>query len=81
MLPNFEASIEFAKQQDKQDSLAHFKDLFHFPQHNNQPAIYFCGNSLGLQPKSVAAAIETELNTWKELAVGGYFKGPINLIA
>ncbi len=76
MLPNFEASIEFAKQQDKQDSLAHFKDLFHFPQHNNQPAIYFCGNSLGLQPKSVAAAIETELNTWKELAVGGYFKGP-----
>jgi len=50
--------------------------LFHFPQHQNQPAIYFCGNSLGLQPKSVASAIETELNTWKELAVGGYFNGP-----
>jgi kynureninase len=76
MLPNFEASLDFAKQLDKQDPLADFKNLFYFPQHNNQPAIYFCGNSLGLQPKSVSAAIETELNTWKELAVGGYFNGP-----
>ncbi|OYZ02988.1 MAG: kynureninase [Sphingobacteriia bacterium 28-36-52] len=76
MLPNFEASLDFAKQLDKQDPLAEFKNLFYFPQHNNQPAIYFCGNSLGLQPKSVSAAIETELNTWKDLAVGGYFNGP-----
>jgi kynureninase len=76
MLPNFEASLDFARLLDKQDPLADFKNLFHFPQHKDEPAIYFCGNSLGLQPKSVSAAIETELNTWKELAVGGYFNGP-----
>ncbi len=76
MLPNFETSYNFAQKLDQQDPLAPYKSLFHFPQHQNQPAIYFCGNSLGLQPKSVASAIETELNTWKELAVGGYFNGP-----
>ncbi len=76
MLPNFEASLDFAKQLDMQDPLAHFKNLFHFPLHQDKPAIYFCGNSLGLQPKSVRSAIETELTTWKELAVGGYFNGP-----
>ncbi|MFN3299855.1 MAG: kynureninase [Sediminibacterium sp.] len=76
MLPHFEASLDFAQQQDKLDPLSDFKNLFHFPQHKGQSAIYFCGNSLGLQPKSLAAAIETELTTWKELAVGGYFNGP-----
>lgn len=76
MLPNFEASLQYAQKLDEQDPLAQYKSLFHFPQHHHQPAIYFCGNSLGLQPKSLAAAVETELNTWKELAVGGYFNGP-----
>lgn len=75
MLPNFEASLNFAQKLDQQDPLAHYKSLFHFPQHNDQPAIYFCGNSLGLQPTTVADAIETELNTWKNMAVGGYFNG------
>lgn len=76
MLPHFEASLDFAIHLDKLDPLSDFKNLFHFPQHKGQSAIYFCGNSLGLQPKSLAAAIETELTTWKELAVGGYFNGP-----
>lgn len=75
MLPNFEASLNFAQKLDQQDPLAHYKSLFYFPQHNDQPAIYFCGNSLGLQPTTVADAIETELNTWKNMAVGGYFNG------
>ena len=75
MLPNFEASLNFAQKLDQQDPLAPYKSLFHFPQHNDQPAIYFCGNSLGLQPTTVADAIETELNTWKNMAVGGYFNG------
>jgi len=35
-------------------------------------AIYFCGNSLGLQPKKVSSVIEQELKDWQELAVGGY---------
>ena len=76
MLPNFEATLNYAQKLDEQDPLAQYKSLFHFPQHQDQPSIYFCGNSLGLQPKSAATAFETELNTWKEMAVGGYFNGP-----
>jgi kynureninase len=44
----------------------HFKQHFHFPQKNGRDVIYFCGNSLGLQPKNVEAAIQDELSTWKE---------------
>jgi len=56
-------------------------------------AIYFCGNSLGLQPKDTRAAIEQELKDWQDIAIGGYlhaqnpwltyhdnFKGPLSKI-
>ena len=36
---------------------------------------YFAGNSLGLQPRAAAAAIEQELGAWAELAVEGWFEG------
>jgi kynureninase len=36
---------------------------------------YFAGNSLGLQPRRAAAAIEEELAAWGELAVEGWFEG------
>jgi kynureninase len=49
--------------------------MFHFPQHEGKDVIYFCGNSLGLQPKTVESAIQIELNSWREKAVGGYFSG------
>ena len=60
---------------DANDPLAPFKSQFHFPKHGDNDVIYFCGNSLGLQPKNVAAAIETELTSWRDLAIGGYFGG------
>ena len=69
------ASPSFAETMDANDPLARFKSQFHFPKHDGNDVIYFCGNSLGLQPKNVAAAIETELTTWRELAIGGYFGG------
>jgi kynureninase len=69
------ASPSFAENMDANDPLAPFKSQFHFPKHGDSDVIYFCGNSLGLQPKNVAAAIETELTTWRELAIGGYFGG------
>ena len=68
----FEASLDYARKADQADALHHFKAQFHFPHHNGKEVIYFCGNSLGLQPKSAHAAIETELKTWREHAVGGY---------
>jgi len=60
---------------DSIDPLAKYKKQFHFPQKNGQDNIYLCGNSLGLQPKNVEAAIQTELQTWRDVAVGGYFGG------
>ncbi len=72
----FNTDPSFAIQQDSSDVLASYKALFHFPKHQGKDAIYFCGNSLGLQPKSVEGAIQIELNSWKDLAVGGYFGGP-----
>lgn len=71
----YEASPSFAANMDANDPLAPFKSQFHFPKHGENDVIYFCGNSLGLQPKNVAAAIETELASWRELAIGGYFGG------
>ncbi len=70
-----EKSYQYAQQQDLQDSLAHFRQQFHIPTHNGQPCIYFCGNSLGLQPKTAKEAILIELEDWANLGVEGHFKG------
>jgi len=71
----FEPTLSFAASLDEVDKLASFKTQFHFPKHNNEEVIYFCGNSLGLQPKGVEAAIQTELDAWRNLGVEGYFTG------
>lgn len=36
-------------------------------------AIYFCGNSLGLQPKAVGEYLNAYLKTWGSIVVGGHF--------
>ncbi len=71
----YESNAGFAQKMDAEDLLSEFKSRFHFPLHNGRETIYFCGNSLGLQPKAVRNAIDTELDTWQNLAVGGYFGG------
>lgn len=70
-----EKTCEYAKQQDKEDKLADFRQQFYIPEHENKPCIYFCGNSLGLQPKTAKAAILAELEDWANLGVEGHFKG------
>jgi kynureninase len=35
-------------------------------------SIYFCGNSLGLQPRQAADFVRQELEDWQQLAIGGY---------
>ncbi|MEI8074980.1 MAG: kynureninase [Bacteroidota bacterium] len=72
---DFNSNAEYAQQQDAIDLLATFKSKFYFPQHKEKNAIYFCGNSLGLQPKSFADTIAIEMNAWRDLAIGGYFGG------
>ncbi len=68
----FEASAKFAAQLDKKDPLRKYRKAFHYPLHKGKKAIYFCGNSLGLQPRSTGKAIKQELKDWKTLAIGGY---------
>ncbi|KAK4501777.1 hypothetical protein PRZ48_007586 [Zasmidium cellare] len=36
-------------------------------------SIYFCGNSLGLQPKAISTYLNAHLQTWGSIAVGGHF--------
>ncbi|MES2005718.1 MAG: kynureninase [Bacteroidota bacterium] len=71
----FNTSKEYALQADVADELAILKKEFYFPQKNGADVIYFCGNSLGLQPRNIEQAIQTELTSWREEAVGGYFGG------
>ena len=65
----------YAQHMDAQDPLRSFRQAFHLPAHGGLNAVYFCGNSLGLQPKSVASALGEELQQWQELAVEGWFQG------
>ncbi len=69
----YQNTLAFAQQQDKADKIAPFRDKFFFPEINGKQAAYFCGNSLGLQPKTASAAIQQELNDWAKFAVEGHF--------
>ena len=60
---------------DESDPLRSYRSKFHFPQVNGMEAIYFCGNSLGLQPKSTQHYLQKELDNWANLAVDGHFFG------
>ena len=64
---------EHAEQLDRSDPLAAFRSRFHIPKHDGGDQIYLCGNSLGLQPKSVQAALQQELDDWAKFGVEGHF--------
>jgi kynureninase len=68
----FEASLSFAKRLDKSDALRSFRNRFHIPKIDGKPAIYFTGNSLGLQPKTVKRFVQEELDDWANLGVEGH---------
>lgn len=74
MIAPFEATLEYAQTQDQLDTLYPFRERFHFPQHNGKDVYYFCGNSLGLQPKSVSYLMEQELDDWARYGVEGHFR-------
>ena len=75
MLP-FQPDEEFARQLDAADPLRRCRDLFHIPRRpDGEPVIYFCGHSLGLQPKAVKSFIEQELDDWARLGVEAHFRG------
>jgi kynureninase len=73
----FENSLAFARHMDRQDALRSYRSRFLFPKHQDKPVLYFCGNSLGLQPKSIRKALLHELEQWQKYGVEGHFKGEL----
>ncbi|OOG57437.1 kynureninase [Rhodanobacter sp. C03] len=74
-MPDYQATADWARAQDATDPLRAFRDEFLIPPHEGHDSVYFCGNSLGLQPRAVREAVNAELDYWGELAVEGHFKG------
>jgi len=71
-----ETGLSYARQKDTGDPLAHYRDEFHLPLNKGgTPLVYFCGHSLGLQPKSAAGIVEQEMEDWRRLGVYGHFSG------
>ena len=75
MSTSYEATLAWAQAQDAADPLRGFRDEFLIPPHEGRDSHYFCGNSLGLQPRAVRPALSAELDYWGELGVEGHFRG------
>ncbi|KAL4804456.1 kynureninase 2 [Aspergillus unguis] len=84
--PDNAASQEYAASLDAADPLAGFREKFIIPSKANiaskklakpglsaDECIYFCGNSLGVQPKATAKYLEAHLDTWSSIGVNGHF--------
>ncbi len=72
----FQPDEAFARHLDATDPLRRCRDLFHIPRReNSEPVIYFCGHSLGLQPRAVRGLLEQELDDWANLGVDAHFRG------
>lgn len=41
---------------------------------SSDKSIYFCGNSLGLQPKAAREYVNAQLDTWSSIGVNGHFQ-------
>src|SRR5690242_1793729 len=74
-MPNDTAqALAYAQQKDREDELKGFRSRFYFPKAQEGEMIYFCGNSLGLQPVGAEDSLQQELTDWRELAIGGYWQ-------
>lgn len=71
----YEFSFAYAAHQDEADALRAFRSRYLIPRHRGIEQIYFTGNSLGLQPAGVEAAVKQELDSWAAWGVEGHFRG------
>jgi len=70
----FENSLVFAQKLDVENELHKHRSKFHIPtKEDGSEYIYLCGNSLGLQPKSVESSLAEVMEDWKNLGVEGHF--------
>ena len=69
-------AVDRAAELDRQDPLSGYRRRFHLPPGpGGEASRYFCGNSLGLQPRSVPERMRQELDDWANLAVDAHFHG------
>jgi len=68
-------TLKDALKKDKESDLRYTRELFKIPLNDKgEEQIYFLGNSLGLQPKSVLENIRKELDKWHQFGVEAHFK-------
>lgn len=73
-MSDYRTDLNFAQQMDSDDPLSSYRDQFHIPQtKDDKDCIYFCGNSLGLQPKTTEGAVLQELKDWQAMGVEGHW--------
>ena len=73
---NYSQNESFALSLDEQDELKDYREQFYIPSSKNrEKSIYFCGNSLGLQPKKTEEFVQEEIDNWKTMGVKGHEKG------
>lgn len=72
---NKKNSVEYALDLDVSDSLKNFRQRFYIPQLNGGDAIYFLGNSLGLQPHTSQDEVLKIMEAWANFGVEGFFMG------
>src|SRR5438445_6746582 len=60
---------------DAADPLRALRAKFLIPLHGDHDQLYFCGNSLGLQPLGARTHVEEVLDKWAQQAVEGHFTG------
>ena len=69
-------NLHYALSADRDDVLNKIRESYLIPHdHLGNEQIYFCGNSLGLQPKSCSTAIQKVMDTWATKGVEGWFDG------
>ncbi|KAJ6127360.1 Kynureninase 2 [Penicillium sp. IBT 18751x] len=86
VFPAEAASKEYAASLDAAEPLTKMREEFIIPSKANlaskklakpglssEDSIYFCGNSLGLQPKAAPKYMEAQLDTWASIGVCGHF--------
>ena len=70
----FAATKSFAAKLSSSDPLGAYRNRFHIPKNTDgSDAVYLCGHSLGLQPKTTRGYIEQEMKDWEQLGVAGHF--------
>ena len=69
-------SAGHARALDAADPLPSLRGEFLVPRHGDGEQAYFCGNSLGLQPRGVRAQVDQVLEKWATEAVEGHFTAP-----